>query len=60
MQKQFDEAMHKAYLKNRGRIIIPGFRKGKAPRQIIERYYGEGIFMKTLWQRPCLLSMMKP
>ncbi len=42
--KQFDEAMHKAYLKNRGRIIIPGFRKGKAPRQIIERYYGEGIF----------------
>ncbi|HZJ57111.1 MAG TPA: trigger factor [Clostridia bacterium] len=42
--KQFDEAMQKSYLKNRGRISIPGFRKGKAPRQIIERYYGEGIF----------------
>ncbi len=42
--EQFDEAMQKAYLKNRGRINVPGFRKGKAPRSLIERMYGEAIF----------------
>lgn len=41
---EFDAAMDKAYLKNRGRIAIPGFRKGKAPRKVIENYYGEGVF----------------
>ncbi len=40
----FQEAMQKAYLKNRGRINVPGFRKGKAPRKIIEKMYGSGIF----------------
>lgn len=39
-----DEAMQKAYLKNRGRINVPGFRKGKAPRKLIETMYGEGVF----------------
>lgn len=42
--EQFDEATQKAYLKNRGRINVPGFRKGKAPRKLIEQMYGEGIF----------------
>ena len=42
--EQFDEAMQKAYLKNRSRINVPGFRKGKAPRALIERMYGEGMF----------------
>ncbi|NLI22739.1 MAG: trigger factor [Clostridiales bacterium] len=40
----FDKAVDKAYLKNRGRINVPGFRKGKAPRKLIERMYGDGIF----------------
>ena len=40
----FDEAMQKSYLKNRGRINVPGFRKGKAPRKLIESMYGEGVF----------------
>lgn len=40
----FDEAMQKAYLKNRGRISVPGFRKGKAPRRLMETMYGEGLF----------------
>lgn len=40
----FEEAVQKAYLKMRGRINVPGFRKGKAPRVVIERMYGEGVF----------------
>ena len=42
--EQFDEAMQKAFLKMRGRISVPGFRKGKAPRKMIETLYGEGVF----------------
>ena len=40
----FEAAIQKAYLKNRGRINVPGFRKGKAPRKIIEGMYGAGVF----------------
>ena len=42
--EQFDEAMTQAFLKLRKRINVPGFRKGKAPRKIIETLYGESIF----------------
>ena len=41
---RFEEAMQKAYLKNAKKFNIPGFRKGKAPRKMIERMYGEGVF----------------
>ncbi|MBQ7785290.1 MAG: trigger factor [Clostridia bacterium] len=41
---KFDEAMGKAYLKVRNQVSIPGFRKGKAPRKMIENMYGEGVF----------------
>jgi len=41
---KFNEAIQKAYKKNAGRFNIPGFRKGKAPLNIISRYYGEGVF----------------
>lgn len=43
-KEDFDAAMQQSYLKNRGRINVPGFRKGKAPRKLIESMYGEGIF----------------
>ena len=36
----FEEAVQKAYLKMRNRINVPGFRKGTAPRMVIERMYG--------------------
>ncbi len=41
---KFEEGMQKAYRKNVGKINIQGFRKGKAPRKVIENIYGEGIF----------------
>ncbi|MBR3904126.1 MAG: trigger factor [Clostridia bacterium] len=42
--EEFAAAVQKAYLKVRGRVNVPGFRKGKAPRKIIESMYGEAIF----------------
>lgn len=41
--EKFEEGMQKSYLRNKKRFNVPGFRKGKAPRNIIERYYGEEI-----------------
>ena len=41
---EWADALNKAYLANRGRFSIDGFRKGKAPRKIIENYYGHDIF----------------
>jgi len=38
--------VQKAYLKNVKKIALPGFRKGKAPRKIIEQYYGAGVFFE--------------
>ncbi len=42
--EELNEAIIKAYKKNKSRYIIPGFRKGKAPRKMIEMHYGEGVF----------------
>lgn len=45
-EDKFKDAVQKAYLKNRGRFNIPGFRKGKVPKNIIEMNYGEDIFFE--------------
>ena len=42
--EEFEAATEKAYLKNRNRLTVQGFRKGKAPRKIIEKMYGKEIF----------------
>ena len=42
--EEFEAGLNKVYLKNRGSINVPGFRKGKAPRKVIEGMYGAGVF----------------
>ena len=44
--EDFDKAIDKVYLRERKRVNIPGFRRGKAPRKLIEKMYGEGIFLE--------------
>ena len=42
--EEWKEAINKAYLKTRGRYVVNGFRKGKAPKNVIENAYGKGVF----------------
>lgn len=44
--EKFDEALQKAFFRNAKYFSVPGFRKGKAPRNIVERYYGENILFE--------------
>ena len=46
-QSVFEAAVNRAYKKEVGKINIPGFRKGKAPRAMIEKMYGKGFFYDT-------------
>ncbi len=41
---EFEDAVAKAFQKNSNKIQVPGFRKGKAPRKMIEQMYGKGVF----------------
>ncbi len=42
--EEFEKAIEAAYQKNKSKISVPGFRKGKVPRQMIERMYGKEVF----------------
>lgn len=42
----FEKAIQKVYSNTKGRYAIPGFRKGKVPRSIIEKQFGEGVFFE--------------
>ena len=43
-KEEFEAGLERAYRKSRGSIQVPGFRKGKAPRKVIEGMYGSGVF----------------
>ena len=42
--EEWKNAIDKAYAKTRGKYTVPGFRKGKAPKSVVENYYGKGVF----------------
>ena len=44
--EEFEKGLEQAYNKNKNKINIQGFRKGKAPRKIIEKFYGKEIFFE--------------
>lgn len=44
--EEFEQAQIKVYQEAKNQFEIPGFRKGKAPRSIIEKHYGEGVFFE--------------
>ncbi len=45
-EEEFEKAVQAAYMKQRKNIALPGFRKGKAPRKMIEKMYGAGVFFE--------------
>lgn len=49
-KEAFAEALQQAYQKSKGRYNVPGFRKGKAPRKMIETMYGEGVFYEDAFE----------
>lgn len=43
-KEEWQDAISKAYAKTRAKYAVPGFRKGKAPKTVVENYYGKGVF----------------
>lgn len=46
IEKEWQDAINAAYAKIRGRYSVPGFRKGKVPKIVLENYYGKGVFFE--------------
>lgn len=44
--EELEKAIEGAYQKNKKNIVLPGFRKGKVPRKMVERMYGKGVFLE--------------
>ncbi|MDE5943062.1 MAG: trigger factor [Clostridia bacterium] len=42
-EEEWQEALNKSYARTRGKYSVPGFRKGKVPRPVLETYYGKGV-----------------
>ena len=50
--EKFEEAVQHSYNKNKGKFNIPGFRKGKAPFNMIKKMYGVGVFYASSVRKP--------
>ncbi|MGI6029396.1 MAG: trigger factor [Candidatus Heteroscillospira sp.] len=50
---EFETAVNRAYLNNKNKIFVPGFRKGKAPRKVIEGMYGKEVFHEEALDMVC-------
>jgi len=48
--EDFAAALQQAYLKNKGKYFVQGFRKGKVPKPVIESHYGEGVFFEDAFE----------
>ncbi|MDI3481454.1 MAG: trigger factor [Tepidanaerobacteraceae bacterium] len=46
-EEQFEQAMEQAYRKDAKKFVVPGFRRGKAPRKLIEMHYGPEVFYES-------------
>ena len=49
-QDLLKQASLKAYNKNKGKINVPGFRKGRAPKAVIEQFYGKNVFFEDAFE----------
>ena len=49
-EQEWQDAINASYLKVRGRYSVPGFRKGKAPKPVLENYYGKGVFFEEAFE----------
>ena len=58
--EKFEEGLKKAYNKLKGRINIPGFRKGKAPMRVIETTTARAFSTRTRWTPSSLISTRPP
>ena len=59
--EEFEAAIEKVYKKQRSKISVPGFRKGKAPRKVIEGMYGAGVFyedaIEEIYPQACMQAI---
>ncbi|HOJ79948.1 MAG TPA: trigger factor family protein, partial [Clostridiales bacterium] len=51
--EKFEQGMQKAFARNAKKFNIPGFRRGKAPRHLVERYYGEQVLYEDAINEVC-------
>ena len=47
--ERFSEGLRHSYLKNKSKMNMPGFRKGKAPQKMLEAQYEKTFFSRTRW-----------